>query len=164
MTVGTPARDEHRREIERRSQRKRRQDNPEYFAAARERFYRKDVEKSRKYFRDWAAANRVSVRAAKTKWRLNNKDKIRDANLLKKYGISGSEWDALFESQGRKCAICPSEHPKSKTGWHTDHCHRTGKVRGILCHGCNHALGAVEDSTKTLHALIEYVEAHNADD
>lgn len=49
----------------------------------------------------------------------------------------------MFESQGKACAICRSETTRGQ-GWHTDHSHDTGEVRGILCHDCNVALGYYE--------------------
>lgn len=60
------------------------------------------------------------------------------------FRITPQEWDRVFEHQGRVCAICkrglrPGAH------WHTDHHHKTGKVRGILCSQCNRALGKIED-------------------
>jgi hypothetical protein len=62
---------------------------------------------------------------------------------LRKYGITLVEWEAMFERQERTCAICRRAQTNGH-GWHTDHCHETGKVRGILCHDCNVALGAYE--------------------
>jgi hypothetical protein len=63
-----------------------------------------------------------------------------------RYGITREQWEALFERQGRKCAICPSTSPRAKRGWHTDHDHGTGAVRGILCGPCNRLVGAYEDA------------------
>jgi len=75
-----------------------------------------------------------------------------------KYGISRSEWDALFASQGNCCAICTVTEPGGKSHWHTDHCHDTGKVRGILCHHCNRMLGAARDTRVILSAGMQYLE------
>lgn len=68
----------------------------------------------------------------------------RDAQLRSKYGIDSTSWDALFEAQGRRCAIClTSKRPRP--GWQTDHCHETGTVRSILCNWCNTAVGSIEN-------------------
>ena len=72
------------------------------------------------------------------------KDFIRSANLVQKYGITLENWEALFNEQNKVCALCGSNDPKDKRGWHTDHCHKTGKVRGILCRDCNIGLGHYE--------------------
>lgn len=81
--------------------------------------------------------------------------------LRKVYGITPEQWNACFEEQGRRCATCKTAEPGNKRGtWATDHDHKTGKFRGILCTGCNLALGAAKDSTETLVSLIEYLRKH----
>lgn len=64
--------------------------------------------------------------------------------LLTKYGITLEEWESLFEAQGSVCGLCGSPDPRNKLGWHTDHCHETGKVRGITCYPCNVTMGHIE--------------------
>ena len=85
-------------------------------------------------------------------------------SFRRNYGISEFEWDEKFKAQGRKCANsgCQADKPGNKKGWHTDHCHKTGKLRGILCSGCNVALGQVNDSYSKLIGLIYYLKTHNA--
>lgn len=55
--------------------------------------------------------------------------------------------------------VVPSESP-SKMGWHTDHDHKTKKVRGILCHACNSGLGLVKEDVTRLLALAQYLVFH----
>jgi hypothetical protein len=57
--------------------------------------------------------------------------------------MTPAEWEAIFQEQGRACAICRATEPRG-AGWHTDHSHTSGAVRGILCHDCNVALGYYE--------------------
>ncbi len=90
--------------------------------------------------------------------REENSRKRRVRRLKRQYGLSEEQWNIVFENQGRKCAACGSSGPKRKRGWHTDHDHKTGKFRGILCGGCNHALGATEDSIEILQGLISYLK------
>lgn len=81
--------------------------------------------------------------------------------LRVKYNMTIEDWEILFNAQGRCCAniACRSKEPKDIRGyWHTDHDHTTKQVRGILCRKCNLALGHVNDSTKLLRGLIEYIE------
>lgn len=68
----------------------------------------------------------------------------RDKNLLSKYGISLTDWNTLFLSQGSKCAICHSTEPRGRN-WHTDHNHSSGKIRGILCGPCNSGIGKLQE-------------------
>ena len=74
---------------------------------------------------------------------------------LKKYGLTQEQWDALFEAQGRKCAICGCTVARR---WTTDHDHANGKHRGILCAPHNAALGAFGDSPELLRAAAIYIE------
>jgi len=70
------------------------------------------------------------------------------------YGLTKEEYGQLVESQNNKCAGCQEnmEDP------HVDHDHATNRVRGLLCHGCNAALGLIKDDTNTLNNLIKYLE------
>lgn len=101
-------------------------------------------------------------RAANKLWALQNPERARYHSrkklLGKKYGMTIEEHDALFASQGFACGACGSDSPNSKKGWSTDHCHETGKVRGILCHHCNVGLGHAKDDVGALRAWIAYLE------
>ena len=68
----------------------------------------------------------------------------------------------MFEDQDHKCLICFSEgfklNPKSKMDLVVDHDHATGKVRGLLCHNCNRALGLLQDSLPAIKNALLYLE------
>lgn len=79
--------------------------------------------------------------------------------LLHKYGITTRDKEQMYEKQfgccgNIGCAI-PLTKPIEKI--HVDHCHRTGKVRGLLCDQCNIALGMVYDDPARLMGLLEYL-------
>lgn len=78
----------------------------------------------------------------------------------RKYGITEQEYFDLFNQQNNCCAICFSNEA-TKKGWQIDHCHVTGKVRGILCHHCNTAIGQFKDDPNLLISAIRYLELHN---
>lgn len=77
--------------------------------------------------------------------------------LWTKYRLTPEDWARLYEAQHGRCAGCDRTLKFDKST-HTDHCHKTGIVRGLLCRQCNHALGKVSDSPLTLRRLAEYLE------
>lgn len=79
----------------------------------------------------------------------------RKPTRAKQLGVTDQEYARLLESQGGHCAICPST-PKTRR-LHTDHDHRTGAVRGLLCHRCNRALPNWIGS-EWLRAAADYLE------
>jgi hypothetical protein len=95
--------------------------------------------------------------AYQREWYKNNPDKNRSYRRKSRFGITSQEWDAMFDSQGRCCAICSSDDPANKRGWHTDHDHATGAVRGVLCERCNHLLGHARDNQIILEKAIQYL-------
>lgn len=101
-------------------------------------------EKRAKQTNDWRRNNPERWNQIQRDWRAKNKEKLREYHL-KQYGITPAEYDALFEAQGKKCACCGQTGFTSKN-WHVDHDHKTGVVRGIVCHKCNTTLGLLGDS------------------
>lgn len=93
----------------------------------------------------------------------NCKDKGLADNYYKKtYGSSLIEIESLLEKQNNLCFICEEIGFKMKDSVHSplnvDHDHSTGKVRGLLCHNCNRALGLLKDDTNRLKRAISYLE------
>ena len=79
---------------------------------------------------------------------------------LKRYGLTQTKYDKLLKSQDFGCAVCGEEfHTKTKRdNLAVDHCHQTGKVRGLLCNRCNYALGLVDDDSSILLKLASYLD------
>lgn len=85
-------------------------------------------------------------------------EKSRVYLLNKRFDISPEEYAALLHSQGGVCALCRTEKPGGRwANFHVDHCHETGRVRGVLCHGCNVALGQLGDDAQGLSRALAYV-------
>jgi hypothetical protein len=89
----------------------------------------------------------------------SNKRKIKSSRLTKVYGIDIDTYDSMMTSQGGRCDVC-TELLLGNT-INVDHCHTTGKVRGLLCSPCNFLLGNAKDNTFILNAAIKYLEKHN---
>lgn len=75
-----------------------------------------------------------------------------------KYKLTQEQWDAMFEKQGRVCAICKTDTPSTKHGWCIDHNHSTMVVRGILCHHCNTAIGYIERYNIPMEVFSAYLQ------
>lgn len=84
-------------------------------------------------------------------------------SLKRHYGITINQYFEMHEKQNGVCAIC--EQPETSVDKNSkkvrklavDHCHTTGKIRGLLCGSCNKAIGAFKDSTKLLNKAINYL-------
>lgn len=79
-------------------------------------------------------------------------------HLMREYGISDSDYDVLFESQGWACAICRRPRRDGERRFPIDHDHVTGEIRGILCDDCNVGIGRLKDSVRLLASAIVYLE------
>lgn len=89
------------------------------------------------------------------------KTETRERHLIRKYGVTLADYDAMLSRQGGKCAICQTTPGTQRYGvFHVDHCHTTGAVRGLLCRGCNNVLGVVNDSPEALARAIAYLGAN----
>ena len=85
---------------------------------------------------------------------------IRSKNRrLKWYGLTIEEWERLLCLQKNKCAICEEQLQPGKTT-QVDHCHKTKKIRGILCFNCNILLGMAHDNPNILRLATSYLEKH----
>lgn len=125
----------------------------------------------REYLKQWHVANPRKGGEASKRWREKNKGRAREARLARyrahperayerqlryQYGIELKDRDQMLIAQNFECAGCGASF------WDVlpcvDHCHTTGKVRGILCKPCNTSLGAVRDNPATLRRLADYIE------
>lgn len=79
----------------------------------------------------------------------------RAGHLKRQYGITPAQRDAMVASQHGLCVICLAAPPV-----HVDHCHETGRVRGVLCFNCNSAIGKLGDDPGTLRRAIAYLEGN----
>lgn len=115
---------------------------------------KRQPEESRKDFnaRKWASRRQREPAYEIRRW------------LVRTYGITADDYARMLEEQGGVCATC--KNPETATQHTTgavkalavDHCHTTGKVRGLLCWRCNAVLGKVRDSTELLREMAAYLE------
>lgn len=121
--------------------------NPEIINAKWKRYYERNREKMIKRTRDYE--NRQGLQVTKDKHSKYGKSKGR----FLRYGITEEIYLKLREQQEQKCAMCNNLFGDSMV--HIDHCHKTNKVRGILCVPCNLMLGIIERPN-----LLEQAQAY----
>lgn len=90
-----------------------------------------------------------------------NPNYIREQNLQKDFGLSIKDFEDLLLVQNNKCWICNIDHELYRhiegKRFAVDHDHKTGKIRGLLCHKCNTSLGKFQDSVEMLQKAIDYL-------
>ena len=97
---------------------------------------------------------RDEIIKARREWR-----KQTGAHRRHAYGLSIEEFNTLVAAQHGRCAIC-FEVPTGR-GFHVDHCHLTGRIRGLLCRGCNLALGNMKDDPVRLKKAADYLRKNS---
>ena len=113
-------------------------------------------------FQSWCTRCRSKANAKRNKER-RHKDPISYRKLIKrrelkyKYGITLETYYELVKIQTGRCAIC-NDVPKKKKLLCVDHDHKTGEVRGLLCHNCNTGLGFFNDTPEFLQRAIKYLK------
>jgi len=85
--------------------------------------------------------------------------KQREKMLKQTFGITSETYNRMFKLQGESCAICGTTEFNYSRGKrpHIDHCHQTGKVRGLLCGHCNIGIGQFFDNVSFLEKAIQYL-------
>ena len=106
----------------------------------------------KQYAREWHRKSRAA-----------DPDYYRNRHLKKTYGVDLDWYNAKLEEQGGACAICKKPETAIIHGnairLSVDHCHNTGKVRGLLCRACNNALGMLGHDCGILASAISYLES-----
>lgn len=124
----------------------------------------KECLKARHAIRYKDPVKRQRIRDAGARWRERNPDADADKTLRRKYGITLAQYDEMFEAQGGVCALCKkgetTKRRKKGDGRErlaVDHCHDTGRVRGLLCFKCNTAIGSLGDTEEDALRVVKYL-------
>ena len=105
-------------------------------------------------------------RKASKRWNQQHPDTVKAMNArpgrhrISRYGLSEVEFAAMLTRQGYRCLGCQRRFDRVRLN--IDHDHQTNKVRGLLCHGCNAALGLLEENKETLTRLRAYLDYDRA--
>ncbi len=79
-------------------------------------------------------------------------------SLRSKYGLEPVQFEYMLRQQGGRCKICGTDDPgHGNANFSVDHCHTTGKIRGLLCTDCNIALGRLKDNPIFVERALSYL-------
>jgi hypothetical protein len=164
-----------RTEAQRQYQREWVKRNPESNRASKQRYYAAHSKEIHAYRRAYRAANREKLDIQKRQWEKDNPEmlsmqrarrRIKDMNtkingdLKYHYDITLENFNTLLEKQGGVCAICKKFEITARTKrLVVDHDHKTGRVRGILCHRCNCGIGYFKDDPSYVRTAADYLES-----
>ncbi len=107
------------------------------------------------------------VKAGNKRWRDRNPEYFK--NLAKitssgrrwqRYKITECDYQEMLSRQDSKCAICGIKQSELAYPLNVDHCHTTGKVRGLLCQSCNLGIGRMKDNISVLKSAIAYLDKY----
>jgi hypothetical protein len=106
----------------------------------------------------------VRQRLSTMKYRSKPENKVRErySRIKQKYGLLPEQFDAMFEDQKGRCAICSTHEEDTPRGLYVDHCHTTGAVRKLLCQHCNSAIGMLKEDPSLFLRSIAYLEEHKS--
>jgi len=118
-------------------------------------------ENKRNYDKNYRKINKDKVLSSKKERKASGKSYIeaRRSSIKRKYNISLEDYDTMLNNQLGKCKICGATESNHKSSvLYIDHCHKTNKIRGLLCHHCNYGLGGFRDNIEYLNSAIEYLK------
>ena len=99
------------------------------------------------------------------------RQKQRSYTVRKKYGVPMEFLEELLAKQNENCAICcrhwrdctPAKHSKYDMVFlqylYVDHCHTTGRIRGLLCNNCNVGIAMLDENLERFDAAKRYLSA-----
>lgn len=135
-------------------------------------YYMKNADKASIKRKEWQEKNRERVLSYGKEYRKRNPEKRkalnrkyiesgrkRELRRLNVYGVTPEMFQDMLSSQSFECPICKRALLGDKDT-NIDHCHTTGKVRGLLCDDCNLGLGKFHDDVTALRNAAEYLSKH----
>ncbi len=118
----------------------------------------------RLYAAVWTEKHQQEIREqSKNRYFKNHRRRLaqnKERQCIREHGITLRQRDKILQKQRNRCANPKCRRKISNRGGHLDHCHKTGRNRGILCRSCNIALGLLGDKLQMLLGLIQYLKKY----
>lgn len=118
---------------------------------------------NKKKCREWYSHNRQKALAYARRYAESaGEEQKLEWKLRAKYKIGVEDYKKLLNQQQGKCAVCGANNSQHKVYDRlcVDHCHKTGLVRGLLCHTCNTAIGNLRDNPELCESAAAYLRLH----
>lgn len=112
-------------------------------------WYESNKEHKLSYNREWVSSNRDRIKPTRTP------EQAYLYHILRTYGVTEAQYEQMRSDQSGACAICGCVPTGRRL--YVDHCHDTGRVRGLLCPSCNRGLGAFRDDRAALLKAADYL-------
>ncbi len=117
------------------------------------------VPKKAEYYKN----NQEIISRKKKIQRMTNLERFQENNLKFNFDMSLEQYKNISKSQDNVCAICRLPETSKPQNGRTknlavDHCHKTGKIRGLLCGKCNKGIGLLQDNEEILMSAISYLK------
>lgn len=128
------------------------------FKSIKKQTYLKNSDKEKQRTKVFYNNNKEKCLNAIKTWQKANTDKVKEGWLKRNYGIDLKQYNLLLVNQNNACAICKTDQNKLTIRLAVDHCHNTGKIRGLLCDKCNRGIGYLQDNTELLNNAVKYLK------
>ena len=146
-------------------------DHPDETRENNKRYKAEHKDEAKVYMTQYRLENAETIKEQQREYQKNNKELIKNcpSNSPKRrmayyrkgaYGLTEDDFVKKIESQDGRCKICNRPFYEECGAPCVDHDHETEKVRDLLCHNCNRALGLFKESIETLRTAIQYLEKH----
>lgn len=121
---------------------------------------------SKKRTKNWRKNNPHRLKKVSLTWRskVSKNERMRWYTIKRKFNVTKEEYEKMALNQNSLCAICKNKEVRSSRAKRSceylsiDHCHKTGRIRKLLCRKCNMALGLFEESIKIMESAIQYIK------
>lgn len=126
----------------------------------------KNKEHRASYVKNWHTSNVEKVRKHKRKYEENRttkqieerKNYLYWRHIRKAYGLTPETFKELLDKQNGVCALCKKPGRIGRNGkFYVDHCHDTGRVRGLVCRPCNTSLDILGDTVEKMEIIMAYL-------
>jgi hypothetical protein len=106
--------------------------------------------------------NRAASSASNRRHYKRNPKSHQAYGLKKRFGLSLEQYDQMLKDQDLKCAICNKHQEILTRRMAVDHCHKTGRLRALLCNSCNRGIGLFADDANLVEKAASYLKTYDA--